>query len=59
METTYQYNADKAVEKLQRLKEIKGQKISFEMAQKAAYLEGYQTAIDDTIAALIRWEKNQ
>lgn len=57
MKTIYQYDADKAEEKLRKLREAKSQKISFELAQKAAYLEGYQAAIDDVIFSLIRWEK--
>ena len=56
MKTVYMHDAEKAEEKLRKLKEAKSQRISFELAQKTAYLEGYQAAIDDAIEALIHWE---
>lgn len=57
MKTVYMYDAVKAEERLRKLETNQILRSNAKIAEEQAFLRGYSEAINDSIAALIRWEK--
>lgn len=57
MKTVYMHDAEKAEERLRKLEVNQIHKSNLKIAEEQAFLRGYSEAINDSISALIRWEK--
>lgn len=56
MKTTYQFDAEKAEERLRKMMTNQIAKSNTKIAEEHAYLCGYKDAINNAIEALIHWE---